>query len=69
MAKEREIDQKQRWYERQIIRAREEAIMAKGIDKKKYAYWKEKAKRLMAEYREYSHAHGRKYYVSRVKIF
>ena len=69
VAKERAIDQKQRWYERQIIRAREEAIMAKDIDKKKYAYWKEQAKRLMAEYREYSHENGRKYYVSRVKIF
>ena len=67
--KERKIDQTQREYERRIIRAREEAIMAKGTDHKAHAKWKREAQRLMREYIEYSHKNGRKYYTSRVRIF
>ena len=69
VAKERAIDQKQREYERHIIRAREEMIMAKDVDKKQYKYWKAQEHKLMAEYREYSHANGRHYYISRIRIY
>ena len=62
------IDKRQRQYEREIIRAREKAIAYKGIDRKEYVKWKIRASKLFEEYADYSHAHGRPYYTSRIRV-
>lgn len=62
------IDKRQRQYEREIIRAREKAIAYKGIDRKEYTKWKIRASKLFEDYAEYSHAHGRSYYTSRIRV-
>ena len=66
--KEKAIDQKQREYERAIINARENAIMLKDVDKRKYLAAKQAASKLMREYIKFSHDNGRAYYTSRVRI-
>lgn len=66
--REKTIDERQRRYERAIINARENAIMYKDVDNKKYVSAKKAATKLMAEYIKYSHDHGRAYYTSRVRI-
>lgn len=67
--RERKIDETQREFERQIIKAREDAVYFKNIDDKAYKQAQKKAKALMREYIDYSHENGRKYYTSRVRIF
>lgn len=62
------IDKKQREYEREIIRAREKAVAYKGIDRKEYMKWKIRASKLLEEYADYSHKHGRSYYTSRIRV-
>lgn len=66
--KEVAIDQRQRKYEREIIRAKEQAIANKGIDNGEYRKWNKRARELMKEYAEFSHDHGRPYYRSRVQL-
>lgn len=66
--KEVAIDQRQRKYEREIIRAKEQAIANKGIDNDEYRKWNKRARELMKEYAAYSHDHGRPYYRSRVQL-
>lgn len=62
------IDQMQRAYEREIVKAREEAIAFKDVDIAKYKQWKAYSQQLMKEYIKYSHDRGRPYYTSRVRI-
>lgn len=66
--REKKIDQKQREYERAIINARENAIMLKDVDNARYRQATATAQRLMQEYIQFSHEHGRHYYTSRVRI-
>lgn len=62
------IDQRQRKYEREIIRAKEKAIANKDIDNGEYRKWNRRARELMKEYAKFSHDHGRPYYRSRVQL-
>ena len=62
------IDKRQREYEREIIRAREKAVAYKGIDRKEYMKWKIRASKLLEQYADYSHKHGRPYYTSRIRV-
>ena len=70
-AKERkqyEITLRQRQLERNVIRWKIVAVESKGVDKKKYAYAREKAVRWNRAYIEFSEKNGRAYYPSRTKV-
>ena len=66
--REKAINQKQCKYERAIINARENAIVLKDVDKKKYHVPKQATSRLVGEYIKFSHDNGRAYYTSHVRI-
>jgi hypothetical protein len=65
---ERDITRRQRELERNVLHWREEALMYKGVNPKRYKYAKAKADSWYTEYRNYSKSHGRAYYPDRVKI-
>lgn len=62
------ITLRQRQLERNVIRWKTVAVESKGIDKKQYAYAREKAIRWNRAYIEFSEKNGRAYYPSRTKI-
>ncbi len=65
---ERDITRRQRELERHVLHWREEALMQKGVNSKRYRYAKAKAVSWYDAYRKYSKSHGRAYYPDRVKI-
>lgn len=65
---ERNITRRQRELERHVLHWREEALMQKGVNLKRYRYAKEKAVSWYDAYCKYSKSHGRAYYPDRVKI-
>lgn len=62
------ITQKQRRLEREIRRARVNAVMAKGVDPDEYKRQKTRAEMLYRAYKSYSKKNHRAYYPSRTKI-
>lgn len=62
------ITERQREYERDIRRYKVEAIEKRGNDERGYKRAVESYKRLTNEYIEFSKAHGRAYYKSRIRI-
>lgn len=68
ITKAREIDQKQRYFERGIRNWKDRAIIFKGIDNKKYAFAKNKAREWNERYIDYSKENEVAYYPSRTKI-
>ena len=62
------IDQRQREFERRIVKAREQAIAFRNVDNKRYKQWKAYATKLFKEYADYSRKNGRSYYTSRIRI-
>lgn len=61
------IDQRQRQYEREILHAREKALIFRGIDPEAAKKYQEQADRLNRDYIRYSRANGREAYPSRTK--
>ena len=66
--RQREINTKQRYFERGVREWKERALMFKNIDKKLYNYAKEKAKWWNNRYIAYSQKNEVAYYPSRTKI-
>lgn len=66
--REYEITQKQRFFERNVISAREKALSFKGVSQTEYKKWKIEAERRFRLYKAYSKEMGRAYYPDRVKI-
>ena len=67
--KEYEITQTQRFLERRVLEARENALIAsKDIDPTEYRFWKNEAARRNKEYIEFSRANKRAYYPDRTKL-
>lgn len=62
------ITQKQRAMERDVIAARENALLKKDVDIAEYRKWKAIATERYNEYKKFSYEHGRAYYPDRVKI-
>lgn len=64
------ITKRQRELERDVIRARENALILKGVPsrRKQYLAWRDTAIRLNQEYQDYSKANGRAYYPDRVRV-
>lgn len=65
---ERYIDQKMRYYERGVRAWKEEAILNKGVDIKKYQIAKKKAQEWNAKYIEFAQVNERAYYPDRTKL-
>lgn len=61
------IDQRQRQYEREILHAREKALIFRGIDPWAARKYQEQADKLNRDYIRYSHTNGREAYPSRTK--
>ena len=66
--KEYAVTERQREYERDIRRYKDEAIEKRGNDEQGYKTAVAAYKRLTNEYIEFSKAHGRAYYKSRIRI-
>lgn len=66
--KEYAITERQREYERDIRRLKVKAVENKGVDERAYKEAIDGYKRLTNEYIEFSKAHGRAYYKSRIRI-
>lgn len=67
--KESGINTKQRIFESQVRKYREEALALKNIDKESYLQARQKAIEWNKEYQAFSHKNGRAYYPDRVKVF
>ena len=66
--KQREINKKQRYFERGVREWKERALLTKNIDKQYYKYAREKAKQWNDRYIQYCEDNGVAYYPSRTEI-
>lgn len=66
--KQRNIDQRMRKYERDVRYYKEQALMYKGIDNKKYVQAKAKAIEINKQYIAFAKENSRAYYPSRTKV-
>lgn len=66
--REREINDKQRYFEKGIRLWKEQALLNKGIDNRRYVYAREKAKEWNTRYIKYSQDNNVAYYPSRKNI-
>lgn len=62
------ITQRQRAMEREVIRARENALAAKNVNTAEYRKWRKIAIARNNAYKQFSKEHGRAYYPDRVRI-
>lgn len=62
------ITKQQRNMEREIVAAREKALINKDVNADKYRKWRKIAQERYAEYKRFSKDNGRAYYPDRVKI-
>jgi len=62
------ITKRQREMEREVVRAREEALIDKDTNVSEYRRWRNRAKYLYEKYKRFSMEHNRAYYPDRVKI-
>lgn len=66
--KEYAIDQKQRSYEKRIRKAKETAVLLRGVDPKQAVKLSAKARELTKQYRAYSEENNRASYIFRTQI-
>lgn len=67
--KQREIDHKMRYMERQIRQWKDMALMHKGVDRELYLKARQKAIKYNKKYIEFAKSHQRAYYPSRTDVF
>lgn len=66
--KERNIDNKMRWYERAVRHWREKAILFKNIDNKEYLKARNNAIAINKEYQRFATANKRAFFITRTQI-